>query len=303
MAYIYPLKGIIESDHIETLLGGIHEAIMRDKKIPQDRRLIQAARTEFFSELNRGENEFHDFMIDLFFPFLDEYKILWKVKGRCDKHPHAKAERKERLNTPHKIQTVIYKTNDEQRTRKFMPYCGSCGKRAYPIKSFFIYNPLNSDNPRWAEIRVKEASAKLTDKVFELRPLRAGSIQNDVGEVVQDLFAGRVVVESYDTIMKIAKNSKNSFGPHLQLKNYHKENGYNAVHEIGTMGPDGRICEVQLKTFRDHNLAENPRSKASHDARENEITRIRINTPRWQEVWEVIRHAVSPDYTKIYHSR
>lgn len=302
MTYIYPLQGIIEAPHLETILGEMHEAVMRNKRIPHDKRLIKAAREEFFAGLNYGENEFHRFMIDLFSPFLGEYKILWKVNGKCEKHRYEKPQRKERLDTPHKIQTIIYGMNDEKRTRKFMPRCDICGEMAYPTKSFFIYNPINSQNKRWAEIRIKEASAKVTDKIFEINPLREGGIPTEFGEIVQDLFAGRIVVESYRSVKSIIEHSKNFFEPGFQIKNYHenpKENGYSAVHLIGKTGI---VCEVQLKTFDENKIAEDPESSASHEKREKELMMIRMDTPRWQEVWEVLKKVVSPNYERIYCS-
>ncbi len=299
----YPLEGIVESESLRGLFGRIRESVDRGKPILCDSGLIASARKDFFRELKEGEVALHDLARKLLFPFMPEgYEINWVVNAQCENMDHEETGRIVPLDNYNKYEKILEEMSDEERTKNYLPSCRICKGEMYPAKSFFIYLPEKQEKLKWGEIRVKESSAKITDKIVGLRPRRNDAIENERGEIVQDLFGIRGIFEGYEHIREAMKISR-SLMENLQVKNYFmnpKSNGYEAVHIIGEH--DGRVCEVQLRTENSHKAAEDESSTASHKLREKEIMRRRLNTKRWNEVSSVVKEAVSPQYEFFWSS-
>ena len=303
MAYVYPLKNIIETPALEEFTGSMYDAVAGKKSFPLNPELIKTARQDFFREVKRGEQELHRLASRIFSEFMPEqHNVLWYVMAQCEKRCTDRVLKRFVPLTTELYNHFLNDLSDAQRTIDNLPECPNCKGNCLPVKSFFGYE--NGDEKKFpkAELRIKESSAKITDKLFGLRPRRKDSIPNceDIGEVVQDLFGIRIIADSIFFLFDIAKYCKGIMQNPTHVKAYMgdkvKGNGYSADHEIGRTSSIGPLCEIQLRTVEAHRHAESKDDPASHFEREKDIIKQRLSTPRWPEANEIVRKVFSPGY-------
>jgi len=307
-SYTYPLQGIIESQTLDDIFADIRISVEKDAPLVIPPSRIQKGREEFFAELRAGEQLLHRFAGQLLHQLMPEgYETIWNVIGICEGCGRKKIQNGISSETYIGAYNELLGKNDEERTREFTPICKNHG-RAVVKKSFFIYKPKGGCDILWIELRVKEPSAKITDKIFGINPERENSIPNNVGEIVQDLFGTRIVAddslvenEDYDGLLILNDYIAGLMLHGAQTKKYigegKKANGYEAVHTIGRIpdnNHDSRIVEVQLRTRSMHHNAES--GKSSHEERKKRIIAERSKRPRWNEVNDTVIQIVSPRY-------
>ena len=309
MVYSYPLKGIIESRVLESIFREINTAVKNDLPLSLQMDMIIAARKDFFEQVHEKEELIHNFTRRFLHKFSPQgYDLTWSVIGEC---PNCGEQEKGRMIEVTSVSNFLRKT-DEQRTTEYLPVCMTCEEVAQPVKSFFGYIPHNKDTVLCVEARLKESSDKITDRILETDVGREDAIPNKLKGVVQDVFGARAIlhndVDLYDpeTLEAICSNVSEIMDETLvpQFKAYlgegTKSNSYEAIHAIGQMTEENSgkssIIEVQMRTAAMNKKAEHPTSPAYHGLRASKQRQIRENTPRWQEVNQIVRQIISPDY-------
>jgi ppGpp synthetase/RelA/SpoT-type nucleotidyltranferase len=318
--YVYPLREIIDAPTLEKIFLHIRKSIENKSRIDIDRPAIQQARAEYFQELKTAERTARDFAGKIVHSFMPEgHEILWMVKAIC---PECGGKEIQDGISSEKDQAIfknLLLKIDEQRTEAYVPVCRNHESPGVVKKSCFIYVPKEPKEILWAELRMKECSGKITDKLFGIRPLRDHSIQNNVGEIVQDVLGVRLIVPDYfvaeqdngkkDYREFVSLNNKiTGFMQDFQAKGYIgrniKPNGYEAIHNVGRIAgidDDQRIMEIQLRTQSMHKNAE--AGTASHDIRNKEIWEERKkHQPEWNKVHDLVKMLVSPHYRFVESS-